>query len=196
MNPKKIIIKTINPILNKDFCNILKTYPKIKFFNKYINGEYTTVVKCSNYYNNLNLDNIYGSYIYLYTNISLILSELIIKHFEHSLVNHLLNYYYFSTSKMQKIKNISFFILDSNFPSEHSRKLYLYKKELILNKLLLNFRKQNYLLIEGFANFSLDNYYLFLDNVLEKVSYVYFSNNTDIELINFILNNLFKWYIL
>ena len=61
--------------------------------------------------------------------------------------------------------------------------------------LLLNFRKQNHLLIEGFVNFSLDNYYLFLDDVVEKAAHIYFSNTDHIDLINFILNNLLKWYI-
>ena len=194
MNPKKIIIKTLYPKLNNEFCKILKNFPKIKFFNKKINGEYITIIKCSNYYNSLNLDNIYGSYIYLYTNISIILSELIIDFFERIFIMRLLKdyYFYFSKSEIQKIKNISFMILDPNFPSDSSRKLYLYKKDLILNKLLLNFRKQNHLLIEGFVNFSLDNYYLFLDDVVEKAAHIYFSNTDHIDLINFILNNLLK----
>lgn len=194
LRPKKIIIKTLYSKLNNEFCKILKTYPKIKFFSKKINGEYITVIKCSNYYNALKPDDLYGSYIYLYTNISLILSELIIKYFEKSFIKHLLNnyYFYFSESEMQKIKNISFMILDPNYPSDNSRKLYLYKKDLILNKLLLNFRNRNHLIIEGFANFSLDNYSFFLDDVIEKAAHIYFSNTEHIDLINFILNNLLK----
>ena len=83
MQPKKIIIKTLYKKLNTDFCNALKEYPRIKFFNKKINGQYVTTIKCSNYYNDgLQGNNVYGSYVYLYTSISLILSELIIKFFE------------------------------------------------------------------------------------------------------------------
>ena len=204
MQSKKIIIKTLNKNLNNEFCKILNNYPKIKFFNKKINGEYITTIKCHDYFNDLTLFsdfkksnlsiNIYGNYIYLYTNISLILSELIIDFFEKVIISRLIDnyYFYFSKSEIIKIKNISNIILDPNFPSDNSRKLYLYKKELILNRLLLNFRKKNYLTIEAFANFSLDNYYFFLDDVIEKAAHIYFSNADHSDLINFILNNLFK----
>ena len=201
---KKIIIKTLNKQLNNAFLNTLSNYPKIIFFNKKINGEFVTTIKCHNYYKDLCIfsdfkkntikENIYGNYIYLYTNVSLILSELIIDFFEKLIVSRLINnyYFYFSNSEITKIKNISNIILDPNFPSDNSRKLYLYKKELVLTKLLLNFRKQNYLTIEAFANFSLDNYYFFLDDVIEKASHIYFSNTNHDDLINFILNNLLK----
>ena len=204
VQPKKIIIKTLNAKLNTEFCKILRTYPKINFFNKKINGEFVTVIKCYNYYSKLSCiwlpekndisKNIYGNYIFLYTNISLILSDLIINFFESFVVNRLINeyYFYFSKAEINKIKNISKLILDPNFPSDNSRKLYLYKKDLILNKLLLHFRRQNYLTIEAFANFSLDNYYDFLDNVIEKSAHIFFSNSNHFDLINFILNNLLK----
>lgn len=204
LQSKKIIIKTLNKQLNTDFCKLLSNYPKIRFFNKKINGVFITVIKCHNYYSSLYLfsnlkendisKNIYGNYIYLYTNISLILSELIINYFEKIIVSRLIDtyYFYFSNSEIKKIKNISSILLDPNFPSDNSRKLYLYKKELILNKLLLNFRKQNYLTIEAFVNFSLDNYYFFLDDIIEKAAHIYFSNSNHSDLINFILNNLFK----
>ena len=202
MQSKKIIIKTLNKNLNNEFCKRLSNFPKIKFFNKKINGEFVTTIKCYNYYDNINLfhkrselcKNIYGNYIYLYTNTSLILSELIINLFEKNIISRLINnyYFYFSKSESKKIINISSAILDPNFPSDNSRKLYLYKKDLILNRLLLNFRNQNYLTIEAFANFSLDNYYFFLDDVIEKAAHIYFSNTDHVDLINFILNNLFK----
>lgn len=93
---------------------------------------------------------------------------------------------------MRRIKNISYAILDPNFPSDNSKKLYLYRKDLILNRLLLNFRHKNFLTIEAFVNFSLENYSNFLDDVLEKAAHIYFSNADHADLINFILNNLFK----
>lgn len=204
MQPKKIIIKTLNLKLNNEFCNALSNYPRINFFNKKINGEYITVIKCYNYYKDIKCFNfsyqneyvksIYGNYIYLYTNISLILSELIIKIFEKNITYHLINDYYlcFSNAELDKIKRISNLILDPNFPSDNSRKLYLYKKQLILNKLLLHFRNQNHLTIEAFANFSLSDYYDFLDDVIEKAAHIYFSNSNHVDLINFILNNLLK----
>mgnify|MGYP004484518059 FL=1 len=195
MQPKKIIIKTLYKKLNTDFCNALKEYPRIKFFNKKINGQYVTTIKCSNYYNDgLQGNNVYGSYVYLYTSISLILSELIIKFFESHFISFLINdyYFYFSNTEKNRIKNISSIMLDLNFPSDSSRKLYLYKKDLILSRLLNNFRHHNHLSIEGFANFNLDNYFSFLDDVIEKSAHVYFSNSDPGLLINFILNNFFK----
>lgn len=204
VQPKKIIIKTLNYKLNNEFCNVLYNYPRINFFNKKINGEYVTVIKCYNYYQDIIFFNssckneyvksIYGNYIYLYTNVSLILSELIIKLFEKNIVYRLINDYYlcFSDAELNKIKRISNLILDPNFPSDNSRKLYLHKKQLILNKLLLHFRNQNYLTIEAFATFSLSNYYDFLDDVIEKSAHIYFSNSNHVDLINFILNNLLK----
>ena len=103
MQPKKIIIKTLSSNLNNEFCNTLLNYPKINFFNKKINGEYVTIVKCYNYYDSIsifnsytcnpNIKSIYANYIYLYTNISLILSELIINFFEKSIVNGAKSHY-------------------------------------------------------------------------------------------------------
>lgn len=207
MQAKKIIIKTLNKTLNDELCNRLLVYPKINFFSKKINGEFVIVIKCFNYYDKLSLfsnfeirsisKEIYSNYIYLYTNVSLILSDFIIDFFEKNIVSRLIDtyYFYFSNSEIAKIKNISNLILDSNFPSDNARKLNLYKKDLILNRLLLHFRNQNYISIEGFANFLLDNYYFFLDDVIEKAAHIYFSNANHVDLINFILNNLFKWYI-
>lgn len=195
MQPKKIIIKTLYKKLNCAFCNTLKKYPRINFFNKKINGQYVTTIKCSNYYDcSSNFDNVYGSYVYLYTSISLILSELIIDFFEAHFISFLINdyYFYFSNKEKSRIKNISSILLDSNFPSDSSKKLYLYKKDLILSKLLTNFRHRNHISIEGFANFGLDNYFSFLDDVIEKSAHVYFSDSDTSLLINFILNNFFK----
>lgn len=177
MSPRKIIIKTLYPKINNDFCDALNRSKKINYFNKKINGVYVTTIKCSNYYKNANKsDDIYGSYIYLYTSISLILSELIIKYFENYFVDSLMDNYYFCFSKNEqaRIKNISSTILDFNFPCDTSKKLYLYKKDLILSRLLKNFRTQNHICVEGFANFKLDNYFSFLDDVIEKSAHIYF----------------------
>lgn len=96
MKPKKIIIKTLNKNLNISLCKILKKYPKLNFINRKINGEYLTIIKCYNYYesigissNNTNFKNIYGNYIYLYTSISMILSELIISFFERKIITRI-----------------------------------------------------------------------------------------------------------
>mgnify|MGYP002315819126 FL=1 len=69
---------------------------------------------------------------------------------------------------INKISNIVHVVLDSNFPSIESKKLYLYRKDLILNKLLLNFRKRNYIHVDYFAYFKLKDYHNHLENIIEK----------------------------
>ena len=174
MNQKFIIIK----IQSKSFYTLLVSrlteYKRIHFFEKKINGIYTISIKCENYYNSIlnynNSENIYKSYIYLYTNVSLILSELIIEFYELKITHQILDsqYRYLSSYKKYKIRNILQAVLDVNFPSSESRKLYLYRKDLILNKLLLNFRNCNYIYPEHFAFFKLPNYYEHLENIVEK----------------------------
>lgn len=174
MNQKFIIIK----IRSKSFYTLLVSrlteYKRIHFFAKKINGIYTISIKCENYYNSIlnynNSENIYKSYIYLYTNVSLILSELIIEFYELKITHQILDsqYRYLSSYKKYKIRNILQAVLDVNFPSSESRKLYLYRKDLILNKLLLNFRNCNYIYPEHFAFFKLPNYYEHLENIVEK----------------------------
>lgn len=174
MQPKFIIIK----IHSKNFYNMivseLTNYNKIKFFSKKINGIYTIVIKCQHYYKmllkNKYKNNIYLSYIYLYTSISMILSELIIRYFESSITHQILysRYWYLPSYEISKVSNILHAVLDSNFPSIESKKLYLYRKDLILNKLLLNFRNRNYIYADYFAYFKLTDYYNHLENIIEK----------------------------
>ena len=174
MNSKFIIIK----IHSKDFYTLLirklTEYKHIHFVSRQINGVYTIGIKCENFYNKVlnsnDNDNIYKSYIYLYTNISLILSELIIEFYELKITHQILDsqYRYLSSYKKYKIRNILQAVLDVNFPSSESKKLYLYRKDLILNKLLLNFRNCNYIYPEHFAFFKLPNYHEHLENIVEK----------------------------
>ena len=83
--PKSIIIKSNTSKLIEQLVNELSQYPNIRFFKRKINGEETLVIKCFNYYNNLakeNYKNFYGNYIYLYTCVSLLLSDLILENKE------------------------------------------------------------------------------------------------------------------
>lgn len=147
---------------------------RINFFHKKINGIYTIIIKCEKYYKNFckkdDSSNIYLSYIYLYTSVSLTMSELIISLFERKIAFQILSskYKYLPSSKFEKISNIVNVVLDSNYPSIESKKLYLYRKDLILNKLLLNFRKQNYIHIDYFLHFKLNDYYKHIENIIEK----------------------------
>ena len=174
MNSKFIIIKIHSKIFYTLLIRRLTEYTHINFFSKKINGVYTVAIKCEKFYNNIlksNIDtNIYKSYIYLYTNLSLILSELIIEFYELKITHQILysQYHYLSSYKKYKIRNILQAVLDVNFPSSESRKLYLYRKDLILNKLLLNFRICNYVYLEHFVFFKLPNYHEHLENIVEK----------------------------
>ena len=98
MHPKSIIIKTLNNCLYQKLVNELYRYPSIRFIHKKINGEHTIVVKCFNYYDKNkieNANNFYGNYIYLYTCLSLILTDLIISNYENIFINRILQYNYF-----------------------------------------------------------------------------------------------------
>lgn len=173
MQPKFIIIKIHSKTFYKLLIRELTNYKRIKFFSKKINGIYTVVLKCQKYYENIlnsDITNIYLSYIYLYTSVSLILSELIIRYFEQKITHQILSskYGYLSKYEMSKVTNITRAVLDSNYPSIESKKLYLYRKDLILNKLLLNFRKCNYIYTDYFAYFKLNDYHEHLENIIEK----------------------------
>ncbi len=174
MNPKFIIIKIHSKVFYQTLIRKLTEYNHIHYISRKINGLYTISIKCEPYYNKIlkthKYDNIYQTYIYLYTNLSIILSELIIEFYELRITYQILStqHHYLSSYKKFRIKNILHSVLDSNFPSIESKKLYLYRKDLILNKLLLNFRKCNYIYPEHFAFFKLPNYYEHLENIVEK----------------------------
>ena len=168
MKPKSIILKSNTNNISKQLVSELLTYPNIRFFSKRINGENTIVIKCFNYYDNLkeeNKKNFYGNYIYLYTCLSLILADLIIVDYENIFINRILryNYFYFEKSRLRKISNITSLILSPNSPLESNHELLLYRKQIILAALLKNFHQRNYMHIDGFINFSLSQYYEFLE---------------------------------
>ena len=106
----------------------------------------------------------------LFRSVSLILSELIIKFFERKFTYQILSskYNHLSQHDFEKISNIVHIVLDSNYPSIEAKKLYLYRKDLILNKLLINFRTKNYIYIDFYAYFKLNDYHNHLENIIEK----------------------------
>ncbi|MBQ6860094.1 MAG: hypothetical protein IJO08_00430 [Clostridia bacterium] len=174
MQPKFLILKFYSQPLNDLFVQKLFEYPYIKFFCKKINGINCVIIKCKSYYEKiLNLSseqNIYQSYIYLYTCISLIIAEITISKFETKLARQILfsKYNYLNTYEKEKINSILNFVLDINYPSSNSKKLYLYRKDLISSKLLLHFRHHNYLYVDHFIFFKLTDYYLHLENIISK----------------------------
>lgn len=195
--PKSIIIKSNTNFLIDDLKKVLSEYPNIRFFCKKINGEKTIVIKCFNYYNKQAIEsnkNFYGNYIYLYTCLSLILSDLIVAHFETILIHRILkyNYFYFEGNKLSKIANVTNLILSANAPIEYSNEFFLYRKQLVLSSLLKNFRKTNYLHIDSFINFSLPEYYDFLNEIVDTVVELFLSNLVSVDSLNYILKNMFR----
>ena len=181
--PKSIIIKSNTTSFIKRLVDELRKYPNIRFLYRKINGEETIVIKCYNYYNTFakeNKKNFYGNYIYLYTALSLILADLIIEEYEENMIKRILNYNYFYFEKyaLTKIKNISSLVLTPN--------------SIILSLLLKNFRKTNYLHVDSFINFSLNNYREFLEEILDMIVGLFLTNSTSIEYLNFIIRNIFE----
>ena len=195
--PKSIIIKSNTSFIIENLINTLYEYPNIKFFSRKINGEKTIVIKCFNYYNKdavENFHNFYGNYIYLYTCISLILSDLVIDRYESFIIKRLLhyNYFYFDKYAIGKISNIISLILRPNSLIENSQDFLLYRKQIVLSNLLKHFRKTNYIQIDSFINFSMQNYYSFLEEFVDMIIQLYLSNLTSLEYINFVLKNMFE----
>lgn len=195
--PKSIIIKSNTSFLIEQLVNELSEYPNIRFLKKRINGEETIVVKCFNYYDKFakeNNKNFYGNYIYLYTCISLILSELIVENYEGIIVKRLLNYnyFYFGKTALKRISNILTIVLSSNSPIEYSREFSLYRKQIILSSLLHNFRGTNFLHLDSFVDFKMTAYKNFLEEIVDMVIQLYLSNSTSLESLNFIIKNMFE----
>ena len=195
--PKSIIIKSNTTSFIKRLVDELRKYPNIRFLYRKINGEETVVIKCYNYYNTFskeNKKNFYGNYIYLYTALSLILADLIIEEYEENMIKRILNYNYFYFEKyaLTKIKNISSLVFTPNSLIENSAELLLYRKQIILSLLLKNFRKTNYLHVDSFINFSLNNYREFLEEILDMIVGLFLTNSTSIEYLNFIIRNIFE----
>lgn len=195
---KSIIIKSNTDKIITQLVDELSNYPNIRFIYKKINGENTLVIKCYNYYDKFAKEskkNFYGNYIYLYTCISLILSDLVLSNYETILVNRLLryNYFYFGKSKLHKISNIISLILNPNSPIENSEEFSIYRKQIILSKLLKNFRSTNFLHIDSFINFSLNQYVEFLEEIIYDIIQLYLSNLVSIEHLNFVIKNMFDY---
>lgn len=170
MSPKCIIIKT----QSKDFFNLLTfklhEIKNIRFLSLKINGFYTTVVKCHNYYDSksvFNENQLYGSYIFLYSIISIIISELLIICFEHSISKRIIYSSKDEKININKLSNISALLLDEYSPFEFSKLLHKKRKNYILESLFANFRKRNYIYTDFFLDFSSPMYIQELKDVID-----------------------------
>ena len=170
MNPKYILIKSQNPILIQTLLFHLKELKQVRFFYFKYNGFYTITIKCHNYYNSkdiLNENKLYGNYTFLYSLISIILSDLLIEYYEHDIVRRLLQKHKIQKKELSKLSNISSLLLDKNSPFEFSNLLYTKRKNHLLNALFQNFRKRNFIFLDYFLDFNAEIYKKQLQEILE-----------------------------
>jgi hypothetical protein len=195
MQPKSICIRS----LSDEFINLLEAeilnIKSIRYFKRKINGLHTLVIKCSNYYSQYthkNQKSFYGSYIYLYTNISIILSDLIIQHYENQLSQRLIKsqYFYFDDKERTQILNIVKSMLDPTFPLSPNKDMYLVRKEKLLCCLLKHFRSTNRLDTDAFINFGTNLYINELENTINTSIDLFLLDKKYYELITFIIQNL------
>lgn len=189
MSAKSILIKTHSKELSELLTSELDNLKNVKFFSRKINGLYILTIKCNNYYSYLNLDlstSFYKNYIFLYSTTSIILSELLIKFYEEKLANRFLysQYFYFPKKVLTQLTNISSLVLSEELPDYKTNELYLIRKEILLQELLDNFKKRNYLTIESFINFSAPLYHETLEYILSTSIQLILSNQ-----------DLFHWQI-
>ena len=170
MNPKCIIIKT----QSKDFFNAflykLKELRNIRFTGIKINGFYTIIIKCHTYYNKNDIfdeTKLYGSYIFLYSIISIILSELLIIYYEHSVSKRIIYTKKDKRINLNKLSNISSLLLDEHSPLEFSKLLFKKRKNFLLNSSIKNFRKRNYIFTDNFIDFCAKEYLNELEELID-----------------------------
>lgn len=193
MNPKCIIIKTTSKEFYIALTHKLKEFKNIRFSNLKINGFYTVIIKCHNYYdeNNQAYENaLYGSYTFLYSIISIILSELLLTHFENSISKRIVVSQKFKHNNIntKKLSTISSLLLDNDSPFEFSKILYSKRRKIILNTTLENFRKHNFIFIDHFLDFSSKEYINELNDIID-VSMQILENKS---LYNYMMNYIFQ----
>lgn len=181
MSAKSILIKTHSKELYELILQEVINAKNIKFFSKKINGIYILTIKCNNYYSFLSFPSskdIYGNYIFLYSSISIILSEILIKFYEQSIAKRFINsqYFYFPKIVLTKLTNLSSIVLSDILPDYSDNELYLFRKEILLHELLNNFQKRNHILIDSFINFSTPHYHETLEYILSTSVELILSN--------------------
>lgn len=157
--------------------------------------EKTSSISLPNIYYSQNRFKIYSNFIIHYTgtdvigfinNISSILTDCILSFFEDSIISKIINYNYFYFDKYEKniIKNICKEALEGNYIADFNRKENIWR--CISNYLLDN----KNIVLDGFVNFRISDYFSYLDNVVDLSVNKYI---IDREYSDFI--NLLKAYI-
>lgn len=181
MSAKSIIIRTHSKELYKLLIQKLATIKNINFFSKKINNMYLCVIKCNNYYSYFNFPvthSFYGNYIFIYSTLSIILSELLIEYYEQRIAKRFINsqYFYYPKNVLTQLTNLSSLVLSEYSTDYSTSELYLIRKEVLLHELLANFQKKNYITLEGFINFSATNYHEMLEYILSTSIELILSN--------------------
>ena len=157
MNPRYILIKSQNSDFIYALLFQIKEIKQIRFFHFKLNGFYTITIQCYNYYNSENTfdeNKLYGSYIFLYSVISIILSDLLIAHHEHEIARRMLRTKKLTSKELSKVSNISALLLDENSTFEFSEILYKRRKNYLLDALFKNFRNHNFIFVDYFLDFN------------------------------------------
>lgn len=212
MITKCIILKTQSKEFNNILLYKLNEFKSIRYFTFKINGFYTTVIKCFDYYSSRSLTYkfknklykmnilgsstlekynevaLYGSYIFLYSIVSIILSELFILYFEHSITKRIIASQKEMKVNLEKLSSISSLLLDEHSPFEFSETLYKRRKNCILNETLKNFRKCNYIFIDYFLDFFAKDYIYELEKIINAS--IEILNNKP--LYNYMMNFIFQ----
>ncbi|MBO5179027.1 MAG: hypothetical protein J6B87_01595 [Clostridia bacterium] len=181
MSAKSILIKTRSKTVYQLLLKEIIESPKIKFFSKKINGIYTLTIKCNDYYSFLSLPtskSIYGNYIFLYSSISIILSDILIKLYEFQIAKRFINsqYFYFPKTILNQLTNLSSLVLSDSLPDYSNNELYLFRRETLLHELLNNFQKRNYIFLDSFINFNTPYYHETLEYILSTSVELILSN--------------------
>lgn len=161
MQPRYILIKSQNPDFIQALLFQIKEIKHIRFFYFKSNGFYTITIQCYNYYNSKNTfdeNKLYGSYIFLYSVLSIMLSDLLITHYEHGLTRRMLHARNLNSKELAKLSNISALLLDENSPLEFSEILYKRRKNCLLDALFKNFRSRNFVFVDNFLDFNAPEY--------------------------------------
>ena len=120
MQPKSIIIQTHSKKFFDKIYYELQDINCINFWGKKINSIYTITIKCINYYQKFDIDinyNFIGTYIFLYSNLSLILSDLIISEYELLFVNRIIkeNFFYFPENSQKQIRSFNLPVIPNRY---------------------------------------------------------------------------------
>lgn len=161
MNPRYILIKSQNSEFMNAFLYQLREFHQIRFFYFKINGFHTVTIQCYNYYsdkNTLDENKLYGSYIFLYSVVAILLADLLLIHYEHILTHRMLSASKIKKKQLSKLSSISALLLDENSPFEFSTFLYKHRKRVLLDAILKNFRKRNFIFVDYFLDFNAPDY--------------------------------------